>query len=120
MTDEFAGSDQPTATPMPPQPEAQLPTSGKAITSLVLGILSLPSCFCFGLIAVLLGAGAVIFGILAKKDVAEGRAGGASSGLALGGLICGIVGICLGLLYVVFFIIGMLAEAGSSSSPYGP
>lgn len=121
MTDELAGNDQATATPMP-QAQTQPPTSGKAITSLVLGILSLPWCFCFGPIAALLGIAAVVLAIMARKDVAQGRAGGASSGLAIGGLVCGIIGICLGLISVIILIISLFTNASSSSHayPYGP
>ena len=106
--------------PVHPAPQAQPPTSAKAIVSLVLGIMSLPSCFCVGVLAILLGIPAIILGIMAKKDVSEGRAGGASSGMAIAGLICGIIGVCLGLLYIVFFIIGMLTSEGPNAGMYTP
>jgi Domain of unknown function (DUF4190) len=56
-------------------------TNGKAIAALVLGVLSV---LCFGILA---GIPAIILGVMARKDVAEGR--GTGDGLALAGLILG-------------------------------
>lgn len=94
-----------------------LPTSGKAVTSLILGILSLPMCFCFGLPAVLLGISAIVFAIVAKKDVSAGRVGGASSGMAIAGLICGIIGLCMGLIVIGMILGGNQSGSGSPSGP---
>jgi hypothetical protein len=118
MTDDLGGTDQVVVNPVS---QAEAPTSGKAIASLVLGILSMPSCFCVGIIAVLMGSGAIVLAMMAQKDVAAGRAGGASKGMAIAGLICGIVGVLLGLVYVVLFVIGLISGASSQGvTPYGP
>jgi hypothetical protein len=68
-------------------------TSGKATTSLVLGIASLVL-FCIGFI---LGIPAIIVGLRARKEIrtSQGRVGG--DGLALGGIITGAIGTLLGL-----------------------
>ena len=56
---------------------------------------------CVGVPAVVLGLSAILFAISARKDVADRRVGGASNGLAITGLTCGIIGLCLGLLYLI-------------------
>jgi hypothetical protein len=72
----------------------QKPNYGKGfgITSLVLGIvavLSVCCCCCFYFISLLLGVAAIVFAILARKQL------GKFSGLALTGLILGIIAIVL-------------------------
>lgn len=85
-----------------------LPTSGKAVAALVLGICSIPVCVLYGIPAIICGVLAIIFARVAKAQVSEGEASPTSKGMATAGLICGIIGLCLGLLYVggiaVFFI----------------
>lgn len=86
-----------------------LPTSGKAITSLVLGICSIPVCILYGIPAIICGILAIIFARNAKAQIQREEVGANSKGMATAGMICGIVGLCLGLLYVggiiVFFIV---------------
>lgn len=77
-----------------------LPTSGKAITSLVLGICSIPVCMLYGIPAIICGVLAIIFARIAKAQVGEGEASPTSNGMATAGMICGIIGLCLGLIYV--------------------
>ncbi|MFU1793055.1 DUF4190 domain-containing protein [Paenibacillus azoreducens] len=60
-------------------------TNGKAITALVLGIISI--------VILWLGAILGIFASLALKDIKRRHQGG--RGLAIGGLVCGIVSIVL-------------------------
>lgn len=94
----------PTATPPPYNyPVAMVrSTNGLAVASLVLGIL-----FLFGVGSVL----ALIFGLVARRQIR--RAGGtqAGDGLAVAGITLGAVGICAGLLLSV-----AVMAAGSSSS----
>jgi hypothetical protein len=86
-------------------------TSGKATASLILGLLACP-CLIGN---VLTGLPAVILGILALKDISasEGRLGG--KGLALTGLITGLVGMVLllpaVLLGMLFPAVGKVREA---------
>jgi hypothetical protein len=72
---------------------ASAPTSGRAVTALVLGIASIVVC-CLG---PLLGVPAIIVGLGARKEVSasEGRTGG--DGLALGGIIAGVLGSLMGI-----------------------
>jgi hypothetical protein len=74
---------------------ANLPTSGWAVASLVMGILSLTGCVFWGLPALILGPLAIWFAGKARRDVAMGAASAASLGLATAGRVCGIVGTAL-------------------------
>jgi hypothetical protein len=64
------------------------PQNGRAVTSLVLGILSLPMCAC-PIIGIGFGIAAVVLGL--------GVNPGPNKGLAIGGIVCGGLGILLGL-----------------------
>lgn len=80
-----------------PQPEAPK-NSGFNVAALVLGILSIVCCYCtLGVLGIVLGGLAVVFYIISKKR-------GTANGMALGGLICGICGIALGLIFFVYAV----------------
>ena len=89
----------------PYQPAYQQPvgqqTAGKATTSLILGIVSLVLC---GLFA---GLPAIFLGFSARKEIREsnGRLGG--DGLALGGIVTGILGTLWSLVLVGMLIFGV-------------
>lgn len=68
--------------------------NGFSIASLVLGILSI-ACCCFNYIPLILGILSVIFAIIDKKNNAT------MNGMAIAGLICGIVSIVLALISIV-------------------
>ena len=96
--------------PVPPIPSP--PTSSKATTALVLGVLSL---FCFGFLA---GIPAIAVGWSARKEIrnANGAVGG--DGLALGGIITGILG-TLWSLVAVGILVSLLAIGGQVAEQYG-
>jgi hypothetical protein len=99
-------------TPQSTQPlpgQAPAPPSGLAITSFVLGILSL---VCFGFLA---GIPAIICGHLARSRARQspGQYGGA--GFALAGLIMGYVGLVLTLLILPALLLPALARAKSKA-----
>ena len=82
-----------------PSPYGPAPkTSGKATTSLVLGVVSM---ICAGFLT---GIPAIVLGLGARKDIrnSQGRTGG--DGLALGGIITGIIGTIIGLAVVAIVI----------------
>lgn len=90
-------------------------TDGLAIASLVIGLLSLPcSLFCLGLV---LGPTAAIMGFISRQRVATsgGMVGG--GGLALAGLILGIVGFVLSVAAVFFWIFSVNSNTGTPSTP---
>ncbi|WP_379139959.1 DUF4190 domain-containing protein [Paenibacillus sp. sgz500992] len=85
----------------PPPPPAQ--TNGKSIASLVLGILSIVSPY----IGILFGIIAIILSAISLKEIRtryeEGR------GLAIAGLICGIVGTLIYTLLILLFLFALFA-----------
>ncbi|HUU22140.1 MAG TPA: DUF4190 domain-containing protein [Phycisphaerae bacterium] len=109
--------------PLPPPLSSPLSshsqTSGLATASLVLGIISIPGSFCYALPGLICGILAIIFGVLARKAVARGTAGGSSLSLAKAGLICGVIGIILAVLFVIV-VAGIVAWAQSQATarPY--
>jgi hypothetical protein len=87
---------------------------GKAIASLVLGILSLVGCF-----GALAGIPAVILGLLAKRDIARSQGAIGGDGLALGGIITGALSTILSIGLFIFYIV-VIATAVASAPTYTP
>jgi len=84
----------------------------------VLGITSIPGCLCYAAPGLLCGIMAIIFGVLARKAVARGAAGGSSLRMAKAGIICGIIGIILAVVFAI--VLGLViwwAETQVSPSP---
>lgn len=88
-----------------------LPTSGKAIASLVLGICSIVGCVFYGIPSLICGPLAIIFALMAKRQVADAKAGGSSAGMATAGLVCGIVGLCLVLITIAIVILIIVLDS---------
>lgn len=84
----------------------QMPVpNGSAV--LVLGILSIVCCFCYGIIGLVLG---IIALVLAGKAMAAYKANPGSYTMSSfnnmkAGRVCAIIGTCLSALYVIFLII---------------
>jgi len=83
--------------------QTQLPY---ATAVLVLGIISIPTCFCYGIVGLIC---AIIALILSKKDK-EAYALNPSKYIVSSynnlkaGKVCAIIGFCLSLLYLLFYI----------------
>lgn len=92
--------------PVPPQGGLPPKTSGKAITSLATGIVSLPAICCWPL-GVVLGILGIVFGILARKDIAASAGQQKGDGMALAGIITGAISI------VLIIIVLVLAATGA-------
>jgi len=78
---------------------------------LVLGILSIVFCFCYGLVGIILGIIAIVLG---SKGAAIYKANPNGYSLASynnlkAGKICGIIGLILSCIYIVFIIIYIVA-----------
>lgn len=86
-------------------------SSGMAVASMVLGIISVvfaPGGICCGCLTGLGGiaaALAVIFYFPAASAARDGRAPESSRKMALAGLICGIIGLVLTLAYIVMMVV---------------
>ncbi|WP_438347757.1 DUF4190 domain-containing protein [Paenibacillus sp. FA6] len=91
--------------PMPP-----VKTNGKSITALVLGILSIALPY----IGFLIGIIAIIFASLSFKELKykneEGR------GMAVAGLVCGIVGTALYAIIIVLLILVFVFYSDATNS----
>jgi len=105
---------QPPQAPLPPPPGMLAPApsgpapqqdNGFAIASLVLGILG----FIFPLVC---GIPAIVFGVLGRT---RAREAGASGGLALAGLILGIVSTAFWILLFALAFIGAMACSANGS-----
>jgi uncharacterized membrane protein len=85
-------------------PQQSLPN---ATIALVLGILSIPGCCCYGILGLILG---IIAWVLAKSDINKfylhpGVYSDSSFKNAKAGKVCGIIGAILGALYLIVMII---------------
>lgn len=94
--------------------DAMLPTSGKAIASLVLGILSIALIY-FGLI---LGPLAIGFYASARRDLSQIPPTHKGQGINTAGLVTGIIGTIIGVL-VVFAIVFALVMVDSAKRKHG-
>lgn len=115
---EPAPSPVPSAPPAPSAssvPSEAPPTSGLAVASLIMGIVGW---FVLPLVG---GVLAVVFGHMAKREIAqsEGRLGG--DGLATAGLVLGYLGVGLWLLGLLAFIlvgVGFCGCGACSTLPF--
>ncbi|QDU34494.1 hypothetical protein KS4_25640 [Poriferisphaera corsica] len=83
---------------------SQNTTSGYAIASLILGIASIAGCMFYGIPSVICGPLAIIYAGKAKDQILRGERIPASMNMANAGKICGIIGLCIGLLGLLAFI----------------
>ena len=121
----------PVAATPPPPPAAPLPayaaapaagygapasagTNGMAIASLVLGIIGILSCGYTFFVAPVL---AIIFAVIARRQIAASKQGGAP--LATTGLILGIIGVVISIGIIIFIIVAIGASSTSSSIVLG-
>ncbi len=107
----------------PPYPPPQMPQAmfvpppqndGKAIASLVLGILSIVGCF-----GALAGIPAIILGFMSRRDIARSGGTMGGDGLALGGIITGILSTLLTVVTVIFYV-AIIGAAVASAPSYTP
>ena len=75
-----------------------------ATTSLVLGILSLVTCICYGVIGLPLGIIAFVLGNKAMKEFNENPENYESVGNASAGKIMGIIGIILNTIFILTIV----------------
>ncbi len=96
-------------------------TSGKAITSMVLGIISIVTCMGYGIVGLPCGIIAVIFAKKARLAIQAGSAPASSQGMATAGKVCGWIGIVLNSLMlaylVVIIFVLILGAAGAAATP---
>uniref|UniRef100_A0AAU2V126 DUF4190 domain-containing protein n=1 Tax=Streptomyces sp. NBC_00003 TaxID=2903608 RepID=A0AAU2V126_9ACTN len=92
------------------------PQNGFGIAAMVLGIAACVLMICtWGIAGIVLGALALIFGLLGKGRATRGEAN--NRGQAIAGIIMGIAGIVLGIVILVLLIV-LVANAPSHHSDY--
>jgi hypothetical protein len=84
---------------------SHLPMSGKAIASLVLGIVSIVGCMFYGIISVPCGVTAIVLARSVQGQIMRQEVSPGSAGTAQAGLVCGIIGTILGGAMLLFLII---------------
>ena len=112
----------------PQQPYYQQPMQQavpNATGALVLGIISIPTCICYGIIGMVCGIIAIVLAGKAKKifDQSPNMYTASSMNNARAGKICGIIGLILSALFLVYLvvyivIVGTLATSIFSSFPW--
>ena len=90
--------------PVGGQPDQQLP-QGLAITSMVLGIVSIVMSCCCWPFNLLPAIAAIICGFMAKGKADQGEARG--KGMAMAGIICGFVAVALAVLVLILYLMGV-------------
>ncbi|MGW0706969.1 DUF4190 domain-containing protein [Streptomyces sp. NPDC002643] len=87
------------------------PSNGMGIASMVLGICA-SVLFCLWPLAIVLGVLAVIFGAIGRVKARRGEA--TNPGHALAGIICGAVGVLLGIGFIVLILVAPDGSGGDS------
>jgi hypothetical protein len=110
----MAATEEPTATREPasasPLDQYAPPTastggrSGRATAALTVGIISIPAAI-IAIAGVILGVVAIVLGATARGDARRNRLRGA--GQATAGMICGIIGLLLGLANMLAAVMSM-------------
>jgi Domain of unknown function (DUF4190) len=88
-----------------PSPAGAGQSQTLAIISLVVGILGFTLC-CGSFVPSIV---AIVLGFMAKSKAASDPANYGGSGLALGGIITGVIGLILGVIFIVLYFLGALA-----------
>lgn len=86
-------------------PQAQGQNNTLGLVSMILGIASIPLVCCL-YIGIPVGIAAVVTGYLARQKVAQGQA--SNAGQAKAGLICGAVGVVLGILLLILSVVAQV------------
>jgi hypothetical protein len=84
-------------------PYASTRTDGLAIASLIVGIFSLVCCFIF--LGAVLGPAAAIMGFISRNRITQSNGTLGGGGLAIGGLICGVIGFIASVGWFFFIVI---------------
>jgi len=94
-----------------PIDEEPVTTNGLQITGLVMGILSIVSCWCYGIFGIIFAIVGMICAIIGNK---KGR-----TGVGIAGLVCSIIGLILSIIALIYFVVvlGVAFSMFSNMSP---
>lgn len=102
--------------PLPEQPYGpyrMLPPASGAGAAMVLGIISIAGCWCcWGVVGLICGGLAIVFGGNAMRDIDAGRADPNDRGKAVAGKVCGIIGLIISILVLILSIFWFAAGRG--------
>ena len=119
---EFTPSPPPPGGFVPPPPAGYTAagttgprTDGLAIGALIAGILSL-ICFWPLCLGIILGPAAAIMGFISRQRIAASAGTVGGNGLALAGLVLGIVGFIASAAWAIFTIV-LASNTGSTTTP---
>jgi Domain of unknown function (DUF4190) len=85
-------------------------TAPGAVPSMVCGIIAVVT-FCLPLAPVVLGVLAIVFCVKATKRIKDSGETLGGKGMAIAGLVTGIVGLALGLIYQIVYIVSLIGGA---------
>lgn len=100
----------PVAEAMPAAPK----TSGLAVASLIVGIVSLPLSLCCPPLSIIGALAALVMGLIAASQI--GKSGGqlGGKGLAIAGIVLGALGLALGVIFLILGVAIQLANVGAN------
>jgi hypothetical protein len=70
---------------------------------MIFGIIGIPASVCLPLLGIPLSGAGVVLGVLGMRRAAEGRA--SNRGMALAGVICGAVGVVIGIANAILGVV---------------
>lgn len=91
--------------PPPPPTPVSAGASGRAIASMVIGIVGIVFCLCFPALNIILGPVGLILAILEVKAIGRGETSDAGRGFAITGLVLGIINTIAGVVMLILFAI---------------
>ena len=101
-------TDQQTPSPQPHTEDAEQPKPllTKSVASVACGIASIPTCLCFGIPSLLLGATAIWLGLYVRKNFRDSTASEVANLYAWIGIISGSIGVVLGAICFILLLFG--------------
>ncbi len=94
-------------------------TSGKAVASMVLGIISIVTCAGYGVIGMPCAILAIVFAKKARLAIQDGTAPVNSQSMATAGRVCGWIGVVLNgltLLLLIFYLLIFIGFVGAAAA----
>lgn len=92
----------------PSQNDGPRGANGMQIASLVLGIIGIPGCCCYGVVGLLFGIIGLILALVGNKQ-------NKGSGIGIGGLVCSIIAIVFGILATIYFALAIMEMMASGA-----
>jgi hypothetical protein len=109
-----SGIPEPAAYPHTPvaAPTLTQKTNALAITSLILGVLAVPTAFCFGSGAIL-GLAGLVTGVIGINQINESVDSQGGKGMAITGLVLGVISLLVGMVVCAILLLGILSPGVS-------